>query len=339
VAAYHFQFPFHWQGGFSVITLTLHWRLLSLLTNNHNKPMTHQQNIFNLAYRYTRALSRWIKAGRPVRSEAEITRIFETFCEPCKDYDAKNSLCRHCACRVNRQAAAPLNKIAMATEECLLGKWDTLERQIAAEKTEDRSPTAGWQHKTRKNERTRSQHKQEKYRMTRTAEENTIYPVATCDNTVFITVAAYKNHKSKTEALRKSAEDQGVPLVIYDKGEPWQSFYHHKIERMSEHLEQQKERGKHFVFILDGREIFNHDMPGKVWPSHKDYLARGMEEAVKPNHVRLNAGMIVAIQKLTAIPIQTQNLKTRKTRKTPALLKVSIRILHIRSAITMVRFK
>jgi hypothetical protein len=55
-----------------------------------------------------------------------MTYIFETFCEPCEDYDTKSSLCRHCGCRVNRQAAAPLNKIAMATEECLLGKWDTI---------------------------------------------------------------------------------------------------------------------------------------------------------------------------------------------------------------------
>jgi len=44
--------------------------------------MNKTPSIFNLAYRYTRALSRWIKAGRPVRSEEEIKRIFETFCEP-----------------------------------------------------------------------------------------------------------------------------------------------------------------------------------------------------------------------------------------------------------------
>lgn len=85
--------------------------------------MTEKQSIFNLAYRYTRALSRWIKAGRPVRNEEEIKRIFETHCAPCEACDKQTSTCRHCGCRVNLMKAAPLNKIAMATEECPLGKW------------------------------------------------------------------------------------------------------------------------------------------------------------------------------------------------------------------------
>jgi hypothetical protein len=85
--------------------------------------MSENQGIFSLAYRYTRALSRWIKAGRPVRNEEEIERIFETFCMPCEDYDMKSSVCLHCGCRVSLATAAPLNKIAMATEECPLEKW------------------------------------------------------------------------------------------------------------------------------------------------------------------------------------------------------------------------
>ena len=85
--------------------------------------MNEKQGIFTLAYRYTRALSRWIKAGRPLRSEEEIKRIFETFCEPCEDYDG--TVCRHCGCRVNLANAAMLNKIAMATEECPVGKWES----------------------------------------------------------------------------------------------------------------------------------------------------------------------------------------------------------------------
>ena len=87
--------------------------------------MNDKQSIFNRAYRYTRALSRWIKAGRPIRNEAEIERIFETCCKPCEAYDAKSTTCSHCGCRVNLAKAAPLNKIAMATEECPLEKWET----------------------------------------------------------------------------------------------------------------------------------------------------------------------------------------------------------------------
>jgi len=75
------------------------------------------------AYRYTRALSRWIKAGRPVRSEPDIRRIFETFCEPCEARDPERSFCLHCGCRVNLSLSAMTNKIAMATEECPIGLW------------------------------------------------------------------------------------------------------------------------------------------------------------------------------------------------------------------------
>jgi len=80
-------------------------------------------NYFDLAYRYTRALSRWIKAGRPVRNEEEIKHIFETFCEPCEARDKTSSSCRYCGCRVNLTKAAMMNKIAMATEECPIDQW------------------------------------------------------------------------------------------------------------------------------------------------------------------------------------------------------------------------
>ena len=86
--------------------------------------MNKKPSILNRAYHYARALSRWIKAGRPVRDEAEISRIFETCCKPCEAYDVASSSCLHCGCRVNILKAAPLNKIAMATEECSLGKWE-----------------------------------------------------------------------------------------------------------------------------------------------------------------------------------------------------------------------
>ena len=87
--------------------------------------MSEHQNIFTLTYRYTRALSCWIKAGRPVRSDDAIQRIFETHCAPCEAYQA--GTCRRCGCYVNLLKAAPRNKIAMATEECPLNKWNLLD--------------------------------------------------------------------------------------------------------------------------------------------------------------------------------------------------------------------
>ena len=86
--------------------------------------MNEKPNFFNRAYRYTRALSRWIKAGRPIRNEVEIERIFETWCKPCEAYDANSSSCCYCGCRVSLAKAAPLNKIAMGTETCPLDKWN-----------------------------------------------------------------------------------------------------------------------------------------------------------------------------------------------------------------------
>ncbi len=88
------------------------------MNNEIQKPTT-----FQLATRYTRALSRWIKAGRPVRNESEIIRIFHGDCRVCEDYDHRASSCQYCGCRVNESTIAPLNKIAMKTEHCPLEKW------------------------------------------------------------------------------------------------------------------------------------------------------------------------------------------------------------------------
>lgn len=83
----------------------------------------NQLGITQKIFRYTRALSRWIKAGRPVREVLEIVLIFETHCQVCEALDERSSSCGHCGCRVNISHIAPLNKIAMATEQCPLEKW------------------------------------------------------------------------------------------------------------------------------------------------------------------------------------------------------------------------
>ena len=138
-------------------------------------------------------------------------------------------------------------------------------------------------------------------------------PRATSENTVFLTVAAYKGYELITAALRKSANDYGVLLDIYDTREPWQSFYHNKIERVHDHLAGLREAGKQFAFFLDsrdvvfiepldlilakfnaindGRVIFNKDVPGKIWPSHHDRLCQTIEEAMNSRYARLNSGM------------------------------------------------
>ncbi|MDO4574987.1 MAG: hypothetical protein Q4D98_07210 [Planctomycetia bacterium] len=75
------------------------------------------------AVHYTRALARWIKAGRPVRSEAEILHLLNDFCLPCESYDPQSSTCLHCGCHVSTSTSATVNKLAMGTERCPVGKW------------------------------------------------------------------------------------------------------------------------------------------------------------------------------------------------------------------------
>ena len=74
--------------------------------------------------RYTRALSRWIKAGRPIRSEEEIRSIFQEHCRLCEERDAQRNVCRSCGCYIGLEAAPLRNKLAMATEDCPKGKWN-----------------------------------------------------------------------------------------------------------------------------------------------------------------------------------------------------------------------
>ena len=85
---------------------------------------SHQGNTFGQkVVHYTRALSRWIKAGRPVRGEEEVKMLFEGFCVVCEVYEEGGSTCGHCGCKVNTSVIAPLNKVAMATEHCPMEKW------------------------------------------------------------------------------------------------------------------------------------------------------------------------------------------------------------------------
>lgn len=73
-------------------------------------PITTQVNSYRLA------IKRWIKAGRPVRSEEETKKIFETHCVKCDWFDGRR--CKGCGCRVVPKGLAIFNKLKMATEHC-----------------------------------------------------------------------------------------------------------------------------------------------------------------------------------------------------------------------------
>lgn len=91
------------------------------MTENANEPKG--SGILNRAYRYSRALARWIKAGRPVRGENEIKAIFMCLCRKCERFDPDEKRCCECGCSVAEDGSPMMNKIAMQTENCPLGKW------------------------------------------------------------------------------------------------------------------------------------------------------------------------------------------------------------------------
>ena len=85
-----------------------------------------ESSIFSVAtkaVRYTKAVARWIKAGRPVRPPSEVARIYEECCRLCEEFDPEKETCRICGCRVRKSAKALHNKIGMATEHCRMKKW------------------------------------------------------------------------------------------------------------------------------------------------------------------------------------------------------------------------
>ncbi len=70
---------------------------------------------------YVTALKEWKKAGKPIRSDEEVLRIFEVFCDKCKSH--KKNKCLFCGCRVAINGYPITNKIKMATEHCPKELW------------------------------------------------------------------------------------------------------------------------------------------------------------------------------------------------------------------------
>jgi len=81
--------------------------------------------IFRRASNYLTAMKAWEAAGKPTRSQREITEILDNHCRLCRWYNAEKKICSHhnCGCAVNEKSKGWVNKIAAATESCPIGKW------------------------------------------------------------------------------------------------------------------------------------------------------------------------------------------------------------------------
>lgn len=75
-------------------------------------------SLLTQANNYRGAVKRWIKAGRPKRTDEEIKEIYERHCEQCNWFDKESNRCKGCGCRVVMKGLAIFNKLRMATEHC-----------------------------------------------------------------------------------------------------------------------------------------------------------------------------------------------------------------------------
>lgn len=70
---------------------------------------------------YGTAVARWLRAGRPVRSDERVAELLTVHCEPCEHFAGES--CRKCGCAVGRSKSGWANKLRMATESCPIGLW------------------------------------------------------------------------------------------------------------------------------------------------------------------------------------------------------------------------
>ncbi len=74
---------------------------------------------------YGLSVGAWIAKGRPVRSDEEIEKLLD-ICEECEHHgrDKRGTpVCAKCGCCTNNRHSGWVNKLAMATEKCPVGKW------------------------------------------------------------------------------------------------------------------------------------------------------------------------------------------------------------------------
>lgn len=67
--------------------------------------------------RYSKAMLRWIKAGKPTRTEEQINELL-VICKSCDFFNSEANACSKCGCNINSQVSGLKNKLAMATERC-----------------------------------------------------------------------------------------------------------------------------------------------------------------------------------------------------------------------------
>ena len=77
-----------------------------------------EPGLLRQAWNYSAAVTAWMLAGSPTRSQAEIDRLLAV-CQACPHFaSGARPHCRLCGCSLNSAPDGLMNKIAMATESC-----------------------------------------------------------------------------------------------------------------------------------------------------------------------------------------------------------------------------
>jgi len=88
--------------------------------NNNNLKSKLPSDIISKTKRYFTERDKWQKAGKPVRSDKEIFRIFTEICSKCEHFNKKSEKlgsCKVCGCYLKPKGLS-FNKIAWATTTC-----------------------------------------------------------------------------------------------------------------------------------------------------------------------------------------------------------------------------
>jgi hypothetical protein len=111
-------------------------RIGESIVNIESKEKVALLPTFEKVKRYSKSTLKWIEAGRPQRTDAEVNRIFSECCSPCKWF--RDATCTHknCGCQIRNTGAETItifgfsinagfanNKLRRSTENCPIGKW------------------------------------------------------------------------------------------------------------------------------------------------------------------------------------------------------------------------
>lgn len=101
---------------------------VKLLIEDFNEDITVEEvkkypPLYEQLLSYKGALSEWVKAGKPTRTQQEVEKIIEKFCKKCDWYDRKAHRCKGCGCKVSKSSIAIINKVKMGNQHCPKGLW------------------------------------------------------------------------------------------------------------------------------------------------------------------------------------------------------------------------